>query len=63
VSVRLDGVNATITTTLDSRSFFEWNGPIAALSQHKAWATAPGELALGSYAPGWVVSEVKVKRE
>lgn len=64
VRVRLDGARATITTTLDTRPLHEWTGPISALSQHKAWAnTEPGSLALGTYDEGWVVSDVKVKRE
>jgi len=63
VSVRLGGVNATISTTLDSRPLYAWAGPIAALSQNTAWATTePGFLALGTHAGGWAVSEVKVKR-
>ena len=63
ITVRLDGVNSTITATLDSKPLYEWTGPIAALSQHPTWATTePGSLALGTYAGGWVVSEVKVKR-
>jgi len=63
VTVGLDGANATITTTLDSKLLYEWTGPTAALSQAKLWATTkPGVLALGTYSGGWVVSEVKVKR-
>ena len=63
VTVRLDGANATITTTLDGQPLYEWTGPTAALSQHKNWAsTPPGTLALGTFAADWVVSEVKVKR-
>lgn len=63
VTVRIDGANATITTTLDTRPLYEWTGPTAALSHHKAWATTePGALALGTVASGWAVSEVKVKR-
>ena len=30
VTVRLDGANATITTTLDTRTLYEWTGPTAA---------------------------------
>jgi serine/threonine protein kinase/WD40 repeat protein len=63
VTVRLDGGNATITTTLDGNPLYEWTGPTAALSQHKAWATTEaGSLALGSMAGDWAVSEVKLKR-
>jgi WD40 repeat protein len=63
VTVRLDGADANITATLDSRPLYEWTGPSATLSQHPTWATtAPGALALGTYAGGWAVSEVKVKR-
>jgi len=63
VTVRLDGANATITTTLDTRPLYEWAGPIAALSQHPAWATTPpGALALGTHFGRWAVSAVKVKR-
>ncbi len=63
VTVRLDGANATITTTLDTRPLYAWSGPTAALSQDKYWATtAPGALALGTYVGGWAVSAVKVKR-
>jgi|GEM_PF-574922 len=63
VTVRLDGTNATITTTLDGQPLYEWTGPTTALSQHPTWATTePGSLALGTYAGGWAVSEVKLKR-
>lgn len=63
ITVRLDGANATIIATLDTRPIYEWTGPTAALSQHPTWAsTEPGSLALGTYAGGWVVSEVKLKR-
>jgi len=63
VTVRLDGANATISATLDTRPLYEWTGATAALSQFKAWATTePGSLALGTFAGGWAVSEVKVKR-
>ncbi|HCN31156.1 MAG TPA: hypothetical protein DIT64_21075, partial [Verrucomicrobiales bacterium] len=63
VTVRLDGANATITTTLDAHPLYEWTGPTAALSQHEAWATTePGALALGAHFGGWAVSGVKVKR-
>ncbi len=63
VTVRIDGANATITTTLDTHPLYEWTGPTAALSQHPAWAkTKPGALALGTYAGDWAVSEVRVKR-
>ena len=61
VTVRLDGADANITATLDSRPLYAWTGPSATLSQHPTWATTePGSLALGTYAGGWVVSEVKV---
>jgi serine/threonine protein kinase/WD40 repeat protein len=62
VTVRLDGANATITTTLDARPLYEWTGLNSALSQHAGWTTPPGTLALGAMRPDWVVSEVKVKR-
>ncbi|MGB8168816.1 MAG: protein kinase [Chthoniobacteraceae bacterium] len=63
VTVRLDGTSATITTTLDTLPLYEWTGPTAALSQARVWATTKlGALALGTYAGGWAVSEVKVKR-
>ncbi len=63
VTVLLAGENATIATTLDGEPLYEWTGPTAALRQTKAWATTePGALALGTYAGGWAVSEVKVKR-
>ncbi len=63
VTVRLDGANATITATLDGKPLYEWTGPTAALSQDKYFAsTQPGALAFGTYAGGWAVSEVKVKR-
>ena len=63
VTVRLDGVNVTITTTLDNKPLYTWTGPAAALSQMKGWATTePGSLALGTYAGGWAVSEVKPLR-
>ncbi len=63
VTVRLDGAKAVITTTLDDKPLYEWTGPTAALSQMKNWATTkPGSLALGTFAGGWAVSEVKLKR-
>ncbi|MGB8166903.1 MAG: serine/threonine-protein kinase [Chthoniobacteraceae bacterium] len=63
VTVRLDGANATITTTLDTRPLYAWTGPTAALSQHQVWATTePGALAFGTKAADWAVSEVKLKR-
>ncbi len=63
VTVRLDGANATITTTLDGKPLYEWTGPTAALSQHTDWATTePGDLALGTNEAGWAVSSVKLKR-
>ncbi len=62
VTVRLDGANATITTTLDDQPLYGWTGPTAALSQDPAWKTPPGTLALGTLAADWVVYEVKVKR-
>ena len=63
VTVRLDGAKATITATLDTRPLYAWTGPTADLSQLKNWATTePGALALGTFAGGWAVSEVKVKR-
>ena len=62
VIVRLDGTNATITTTLDGQPLYEWTGPTADLSQHEKWITPPGTLALGTVAADWVVYEVKVKR-
>ncbi len=63
VTVRLEGDNATITTTLDAKPLYEWTGLIAALSLDSGWATTvPGTLALGTTAANWVVSEVKVKR-
>ncbi len=63
MTVRLNGANATITTTLDGKPLYAWTGPTAALSQFKPWATTePGALALRTHADGWAVSEVKVKR-
>ena len=63
LTVRLDGANATITTTLDAKPLYEWTGPTAALSQTKVWATTPpGSLALGAVTANWVVSEIKLKR-
>ena len=63
VTVRLDGANVKITTTLDTHPLYEWTGPVAALDQLNVWATdSPGSLALSTIADDWVVSEVKVKR-
>jgi WD40 repeat protein len=62
VTVRLDGANAIITTTLDGQPLYEWTGATAALSHDPAWKTPPGNLALGSIAADWVVYGVKVKR-
>ena len=63
VTVRLDGANVKISSTLDSRRLHEWAGPIASLSMIGDWAgNPPGNLARGSVADDWVVSEVKVKR-
>jgi len=63
VTVRLDGKNGTITTTLDSAPLYEWAGPVADLSQAKGWkGSPPGSIAVGASSEGWEVSEVKVKR-
>jgi eukaryotic-like serine/threonine-protein kinase len=63
VTVRLDGANAAIISTLDGKPLYEWTGPTAALRQDKRWATTDaGSLALGTAFGGWAVSEVKVKR-
>ncbi len=64
VTVRLDGPNAKISSTLDSRPLHEWTGPIASLSLNGTWlGNAPATtLALGSVANDWVVSEVKAQR-
>jgi len=62
--VRLNGVHATISVTLDAKPFYQWTGPVDALSQAGVWAEG-SELAfpaLGTNNPNWVVSEVKVKR-
>jgi WD40 repeat protein len=64
VIVRLKGANVTISSTLDTRPLYTWTGPATALKQTRSWATTPhGELALGSFRLGWVVSAVKLKRE
>jgi serine/threonine protein kinase len=63
VSVRLDGANAKITSTLDTRPLFEWTGPISSLGLNTAWdGTPPAIIALGTVCDDWVVSEVKAKR-
>jgi formylglycine-generating enzyme required for sulfatase activity len=64
ISVRLEGANAKITTTLDARPLFEWTGRVAALGQALPWArTSPdGFLALGSLSGEWIVSAVKARR-
>ncbi len=63
VTVRLEGANAKITTTLDTHPLYEWTGPIMALSQNSNWGAAPpGALAFGTLAADWEVSEVKVRR-
>ena len=62
--VRLDGGNATILVSLDAKPFYQWTGPVDALSQADSWAEAsePAFPALGTNNRNWVVSEVKVKR-
>ena len=63
VTVRLDGVNATITSTLDARPLYAWTGPIAALSLR--WPDlqkTADTLALLTFANDWLVLEVKAKR-
>lgn len=63
VTVRLDGSNATITTTLDTRPLYGWTGPTAALSRPSEWATSPpGSIAFSTVTDDWMVSEVKAKR-
>jgi len=62
VTVRPDGADATITTTLDGQPLYEWTGLTADLSQDGSWKPPPGTLALGSFGANWVVYEVKVKR-
>ena len=63
VTVRLDGANATISSTLDARPLYAWTGPIAALSvrwPELPWS--PDTLALLTFADDWLVLEVKAKR-
>ncbi len=62
VTVRPDGGNATISTTLDDQPLYEWIGPVADLCQDKNWKTPSGTLALGTVNANWVVYEVKMKR-
>jgi hypothetical protein len=63
VTVRPEGPDAKISTTLDARPFYEWTGPIATLSAPWwAWITSPGSPGLGSVTDGWTVSEVKARR-
>jgi hypothetical protein len=63
VTVRLNGENATITAMLDGKPLYEWTGPTSALSLYPNWASSePGTIAFGTYAGGWAVSEVKLKR-
>ena len=62
VTVRLDGDNATLTTTLDDQPLYKWSGLTAALSKDVNWKNPPGTLALGTMNANWVVYEVKVKR-
>ncbi|MDF1755990.1 MAG: WD40 repeat domain-containing protein, partial [Verrucomicrobiales bacterium] len=64
VTVRLDGINASVAVTLDAKPLYQWTGPTDVLSQAEVWAqaTKPAFLALGTNNPSWVVSEVKVKR-
>jgi serine/threonine protein kinase/WD40 repeat protein len=63
VAVKLVGADARITATLDDQPLYEWLGPIAALERHEHWSSAPpGQIALGSYGPVWVVDAVKVTR-
>lgn len=62
LTVRLAGPSAIITVTLDGQPLYEWAGPVSSLSQHPAWKSTPGALALGAYQARWAVSEVKVKR-
>jgi hypothetical protein len=63
VTVRLNGTNARITTTLDARPLFEWAGPMASLSLNIGWSgTPPAVISLGTVRDDWVVYEVKAKR-
>ena len=62
VTVRLDGANAAITTTLDTRPLYAWTGPTAVLSQYTGWAASPsGFIAVSTVTDDWVVSEVKAQ--
>ena len=63
LTVRLDGSNARITATLDSRPLYEWLGPVASLSKHNVWTTPPaGALAIGTVSSDWEVYALKAKR-
>ncbi len=62
LTVRLDGANVTVSTTLDGQPLYAWTGPTTALSPHWLWASPSGFLTLGSNAADWAVYEVKVKR-
>ena len=63
VTVRLFGANALITALFDGQPLYEWSGPITALTNSSVWRSPPGTLGLGTVASGWVVYEVKVKRQ
>lgn len=63
VSVRIQGEEAAITSTLDSTPLHHWSGPISALDNNLRPPDWPaGTLALATSADDWVVSSLKVKR-
>ena len=61
VTVRLFGANALITALFDGQPLYEWSGPITALTNSSVCVHST--LGLGTVASGWVVYEVKVKRQ
>ncbi|HUU92063.1 MAG TPA: hypothetical protein VM238_12750, partial [Phycisphaerae bacterium] len=62
VKVLLDGDKATISVTLDGKSYINWTGPQSALSTEK-WGEMPrkGAVGLKSYMCNMVCSSIRVR--
>jgi serine/threonine protein kinase/WD40 repeat protein len=61
VTVKLFGAHAIISATLDGQPLYEWSGLAAALTA--AYPATPGVIIVGTWAGGWVVYDVKAKRQ
>ncbi len=60
-TVRLFGANAVISITQDGQYLYEWSGPESALTD--TFPATPGAIGVGTHAGGWVVYEVKARRQ